>query len=114
MPMTLFSFFLLYPDSKNASIYLLKYVFKRFALKVNISKTETQLANRIKSIDPVISSPLIQLDSVDIKNTELFKYLGAQISSTEAGIGWTEINYRIQNAKCQFFQKKETCSSTTI
>ena len=79
-------------------------IFSRFALKVNVSKTETQIINLPTTSD--IPSSLIQLDAVDINNTAIFKYLGAQISTTEAGTGWTEVNYRIQNAKCQFFQKK--------
>ena len=45
-------------------------IFTRFALKVNVSKTETQLANMPNTTDQLPPS-LIKLNSVDIKNTDI-------------------------------------------
>ena len=80
---------------------LLTALFARFALKVNITKTETQ----ISSYNSIVPTSLIQLNDIDIKNTDRFKYLGAQITTNELSTGWTELNHRIQSAQCQFAQR---------
>ena len=89
--------------------------FTRFHLKVNISKTETQIINQ-KDEKPKRPYPttIINIDDNHINNVDTFKYLGAKINSSEAGTGWTEINFRINSAKAQFAQRKNLFTNFNI
>ena len=88
-------------------IDLLVSTFLRFFLKVNISKTETQVINqKYESPDRTYPDSIAHIDTLPLKNIHTFKYLGAKVAYNEAGTGWTEVNFRIESAKSQFAQKK--------
>ena len=87
-----------------------------FFLKVNPSKTKTQICNFQKSsiftpktsTTPESAYPDTLISAVKgtelepIENIEKFCYVGALTDRSEPGTGWTEINNRMESAKVQF------------
>ena len=85
-------------------------VLTEFFLKVNPTKTKTQIVNFKSTPDytpeSVYPTSLIKASNgtemVDMENVEVMRYLGADNDRSEAGTGWTELNNRMDSARTTF------------
>ena len=94
---------------------ILNTTFLRYFLKVNISKTETQILCQDNENPPRdYPESIIDLCGQAITNVPSFKYLGSKIQHDEHTTGWTEINFRIDSAKAQFAQQKNLFTNHNI
>ena len=82
---------------------LLNKIFLRFGLKINLAKTEPMTLNHT-ALNPTETYPksITSVDTVKLKNTETFRYLGTQINENQPNTGDSEIEYRINCAKAAF------------
>ena len=103
-------------EGLQAAYNLYEKTLTDFFLKVNPTKTKTQICNFQKTPDfskkttensetaypESLISAMNGADKVDIENVEEFCYVGALMDRKEPGTGWTEINNRMESARVQF------------
>ena len=79
---------------------LLAQIFEEFDLHLSEGKTETMILNDDR--DEEYPETLHTINGVDLKNVKVFKYLGSKIQNDQPSTGDTEIESRIELAKCKF------------
>ena len=95
---------LVFEDIKSLrrGIELLDEVFKRYRLKINISKTKTMVLNH-QYLSKDYPSSISSLRGIDLGNVKSYPYLGCEIKFDEPNTGDTELNLRTDAAECKFY-----------
>ena len=91
----------------------LELLFKKFNLTICTKKTETLIINWSGEPEDYPKS-IITIDQINIKNSELFKYLGVKIDYNDYKTGDNEIKYRINLANAKFRELKHMFTNYTI
>ena len=87
-------------------------LFKKFGLTICCKKTESMIINHP---DPEnYPTSIITIDSINIKNVEVFKYLGVKIDQKDYKTGENEIKYRINQANAKFRELDHLFTNHTI
>ena len=97
-------------------------VLTEFFLKVNPTKTKTQIINSKSTPDftPEAEYPTSIIQATvggvveEIENIESMCHLGAENDRKEAGTGWTELNNRMEAANSTFAINKNLFCNTNI
>ena len=101
----------------EAMIDILDKVFSEYCLKLNPEKTETLILNW-KLGKPCVNdeypNTIVSLNSIPIKNSKTFKYLGAFIEFDNSSTGDVEIEHRITSAICKFYELKPFFTNSKI
>ena len=95
---------LVFEDIKSLrrGIELLDEVFKRYRLKINISKTKTMVLNH-QYLSKDYPSSISSLRGIDLGNVKPYRYLSCEIRFNESNTGDTELNLRTDAAECKFY-----------
>ena len=83
-------------------LILLNETFKRFGLKINVSKTKSMIFN-FDGLEVEYPDVICNLEGGEIDNVKTFIYLGASICYNESLTGDGEINQRIESAECKYY-----------
>ena len=84
----------------KTGLNLLTDIFKEFDLHLSEGKTETMILNDERDED--YPENIHTINGVDLKNVKIFKYLGSKINYNQPSTGDTEVEFRIELAKCKF------------
>ena len=85
------------------SICLLNETFKRFGLKINVTKTKTMIINNDAVTDEYPSS-ICNMEEKEIDNVKVFRYLGGNIKYDEHSTGDEEIELRLESGEAKFYE----------
>ena len=91
----------------------LENLFKRFNLTICTRKTESMIINYSGPQDEYPKS-IITINQINIKNVDLFKYLGVKIDRNDYKTGDNEIKYRINLANVKFRELQHVFTNFTI
>ena len=87
--------------SLQKGITLLDEIFKRYHLKINISKTKTMIMNWT---DPMYPETVCSLNGKKVDNVKTFVYLGCLVKHDEPYTGDAEITLRIDSAERKLYE----------
>ena len=90
---------------------ILAAVFEEFGLVINLDKTKTMIINPCGISYP---ESIIIINSVDIENVTLFKYVVVCVSHDQIHIGCDEIDNRINSAHNSFSEHRKILTNTHI
>ena len=93
---------------------LLFNVVKESALKDNISKTETMIWNWNENLDGPYPNSILKIDDIPLNNVKSFRYLGVWSDYNDIHIGETELNHRINSAKCALAENRKILTNRHI
>ena len=91
----------------------LEKLFIKFNLTICTTKTETMILNWTGTAENYPKS-ILTINEVNIKNIEIFKYLGVKISHDDYKTGDIEIKYRINLANVKFREYQHVFTNHTI
>lgn len=96
---------LVFEDNHNMQegLIMLNKTFKRFGLKINVSKTKSMIFN-FDGIEAEYPESVCNLDGGRIDNVKKFIYLGASIWYNDPLTGDGELNQRIESAECKYYE----------
>lgn len=90
-------------SSLQTALTELNVTFRRFGLKINISKTKTMILNQQHS-NKRYPKTVCCIDNEEVENVETFRYLGAQIKYDEPTTGDAELELRVDCAEAKFYE----------
>ena len=89
--------------SLQNALDILNQTFSRFSLTINVSKTKSMIIKyQVESQEYPTS--ISRLNGKDVENVRTFLYLGCNIKFDEAGVGDSEIEFRIECAERKFYE----------
>jgi len=100
-------------DELQKMAFKIERLFKKFNLTICCKKTESMIINW--SGDPEnYPKSIITIGNINIKNVEIFKYLGVKIDHSDYKTGDNEIKYRINLANAKFRELDHVFTNHTI
>ena len=96
---------LAFNDRKSLQLAMdtLNTTFYRYGLTINVSKTKTMILNQ-QYLNSEYPTTISMLNGEQVKNVQIFRYLGCQIKYDEPGTEDTETELRIDCAECKFYE----------
>ena len=100
-------------EALQKMIEKLEKLFIKFNLTICTTKTETMILNWTGNKEDYPKS-ILTINQVNIKNIEVFKYLGVKMSHDDYKTGENEIKYRINLANVKFCEYQHVFTNHTI
>ena len=96
---------LVFEDNLNMQegLIMLNKTFKRFGLKINVSKTKSMIFN-FDGLEAEYPDSICSLEGGRIDNVKKFIYLGASIWYNDPLTGDAELNQRMESAECKYYE----------
>ena len=99
--------------SLQKGLKILNELFKKYRLKINISKTKTMIFNQ-QLENKEYPTSIASLDGEDLENVTIYRYLGCDIKYDESTTGDSEYNLRTDAATNKFYSNSKNLLNQKI
>ena len=99
--------------SLEKALKIMDRIFKRFMLKINVSKTKTMIFN-FQGPQEEYPESFTALNNIAVENVKIFRYLGDQIKHDQPNTGDEEVSLRCSMAEVAFNIHKKKLTNQKI
>ena len=93
-------------EDLQKALSILDTTLTRFKMEINITKTKTMVLNH-QHLSDTYPTSIVKLNGNDVKNVEVFLYLGSKIKYDEPATGDTELELRVNVSEAKFYEHSQ-------